>query len=113
MKPVFKVGNKGNIIQVSYNNHERAPFYLPEPEMSEIYAGLSLFDCKIYDPSNQYSIPMRPGEMVIFDNWRLLHGRKAFKGNSHIVGSYINRENFESKLRLLSKTPIDMIGRAN
>lgn len=42
-------------------------------------------------------------------HWRLSHGRFAFQGQRHMVGCYLNREDFESRLRLLSSQPMNMV----
>ena len=42
---------------------------------------------------------LKPGEMLVFDNWRLLHGRGAFQGKRKMAGAYINREDFLSAIR--------------
>jgi trimethyllysine dioxygenase len=89
------------LVQVSYNHHDRAPFLLPEPLMSEVYAALFEFDALANDPALQLDVEMRPGDMVIFDNWRLLHGRRAFVGERLIAGGYINREDVEATTRLV------------
>lgn len=89
------------LVQVSYNHHDRAPFVLPEPLMSEVYRALFEFDALANDPDLQLDLEMRPGDMVIFDNWRLLHGRRAFSGERLIAGGYVNREDFESTTRLV------------
>ena len=108
-RPVFRHDANGRLLQVSFNNHDRAPFALPEPAMSRLYEALGAFDRLIQDDSNQFAFGQRPGDMVIFDNWRLLHGRKAFEGQRHMVGSYLNREDFESRIRTLSEQPLDMV----
>jgi trimethyllysine dioxygenase len=41
-----------------------------------------------------------PGEAMLFDNWRVLHGRTAYTGHRHLCGGYVNREDYESRLRL-------------
>lgn len=91
----------GRLVQVSYNHHDRAPFLLPEPTMTELFDALAQFDALANDADMQFEIGLRPGDMVIFDNWRLLHGRRSFVGARHIAGGYINREDVESTLRLL------------
>ena len=35
-------------------------------------------------------------ELLIFNNWRILHGRGSFKGKRKMSGCYINMEDFES-----------------
>lgn len=108
-RPVFRHDASGKLVQVSFNNHDRAPFVLPEPQMSRLYDALGVFDHMIQDRSNQFAFGQRPGDMVIFDNWRLLHGRLAFQGQRHMVGAYLNREDFESRMRVLSAQPLDMV----
>jgi trimethyllysine dioxygenase len=41
---------------------------------------------------------------LVFDNWRCLHGRLEYTGTRVFEGCYHNREDFESKLRVLSET---------
>ena len=98
-RPVLRFEG-ADLVQVSYNHHDRAPFLLPEPQMSAMYAALFEFDALANDPTLQFELAMRPGDMLIFDNWRLLHGRRAFVGERLIAGGYINREDFESTTRL-------------
>ncbi len=43
---------------------------------------------------------LEPGNILTFDNWRLLHGRSAFTGYRQLCGGYHNREDFESLIRL-------------
>ena len=90
------------LVQVSYNHHDRAPFVVPEPTMTELYDALHEFDHLANDPELQFELAMRPGDMVIFDNWRVLHGRRAFSGERVIAGGYVNREDVESTTRLLN-----------
>ena len=45
-----------------------------------------------------------PGEAILFDNWRVLHGRLAYTGHRHLCGCYVNREDFLSRRRTLAAT---------
>lgn len=36
---------------------------------------------KIRDPALQYSLSLQPGDLVAFNNRRVLHGRSAFNSN--------------------------------
>ena len=69
--------------------------------MSAFYQALRVFNRLIEDPDNQLKLRLEPGELVLFDNWRVLHGREAFEGKRQLIGCYFNREDFESRLRLL------------
>jgi trimethyllysine dioxygenase len=47
---------------------------------------------------------LAPGEALLFDNWRVLHGRAAYTGHRRLCGGYVNREDVESRLRLSAST---------
>ena len=44
--------------------------------------------------------------MLVFDNWRLLHGRGVFEGKRGMVVAYINREGFVGASRKRDLTEI-------
>jgi trimethyllysine dioxygenase len=47
---------------------------------------------------------LSPGTALLFDNWRTLHGRRAYQGFRWLCGAYLNKEDFDSKLRVLRKS---------
>jgi trimethyllysine dioxygenase len=99
-RPVFREEH-GRLVQVTYNNYDRAPFRLPDAEMRAFYRALKAFEALANDARLQWRYPLRPGEVLLFDNWRVLHGRAAYQGARRLCGAYLNREDFESRLRLL------------
>jgi len=92
-------------VQVTFNNYDRAPFRLPDAEMRAFYRALQVFERLANSARLQWVHPLRPGEVLLFDNWRVLHGRKAYEGARRLCGAYLNREDFESRLRLLRERP--------
>jgi trimethyllysine dioxygenase len=40
---------------------------------------------------------MTPGNVIVYNNWRVMHGRTSFTGNRRMVGCYMNYEDFQSK----------------
>jgi trimethyllysine dioxygenase len=98
-RPVFRHDHNGTLVQVSYNNSDRAPFLLPPDEMSTLYSALRAFDQLANNETLQWSHVLRPGEALLFDNWRALHGRHAYSGKRTMCGAYLNHEDFESRLR--------------
>jgi trimethyllysine dioxygenase len=99
-RPVLR-HEHGRLVQVTFNNYDRAPFRLPDAEMRAFYRALGAFERLANDPRLQWVHPLRPGEVLLFDNWRTLHGRRAYEGARRLCGAYLNREDFESRLRLL------------
>ncbi|CEJ80826.1 hypothetical protein VHEMI00986 [[Torrubiella] hemipterigena] len=60
----------------------------------------------------EYWFQLQPGRLLIFDNWRVLHGRSAFEGTRRICGGYISRDDFVSQWKL-SNYPRDEVIASN
>ena len=104
-RPVFRE-ERGRLAQVTFNNYDRAPFRLPDAEMRAFYRALKAFEALANAERLQWRHPLRPGEVLLFDNWRVLHGRAAYQGARRLCGAYLNREDFESRLRLLRQSEV-------
>ena len=98
-RPLFRVNDHGDVIQVSFNNHDRAPFRLENEQMANFYDAYKIFHNLANDRSRQFEFMLDPGKVLTFDNWRLLHARSSLTGYRQLCGGYHNREDFESKLR--------------
>ncbi len=98
---VIGLDRNGDFAQIAYNNYDRAPFRLSAPRMNLFYAALKLFNRLINDPGYEITMRLTPGTALLFDNWRTLHGRRAFQGFRWLCGAYSNKEDFDSKLRVL------------
>lgn len=65
-----------------------------------------------------YEFRLRPGDTLVFNNRRMLHGRSHFKsksngtGNRVLNGCYVNIDEFLSRYRYLcvshGRTPLDI-----
>lgn len=57
------------------------------------------------DPENEFRFLLEQGQLMMFDNNRVLHGRTAYDPNEglrHLQGCYIDRDGPESLYRVLS-----------
>jgi trimethyllysine dioxygenase len=99
--PIIGLDSRGDFTQIAYNNYDRAPFSLPGSRMRTFYRALKIFDRMINDPANEITMRLQPGTALLFDNWRTLHGRRAYQGYRRLCGAYLNKEDFDSKLRVL------------
>ena len=100
-RPLFRLNDQGKIVQVSFNNHDRAPFRLDNDLMSQFYEAYKIFHNLANDKSRQFEFMLEPGTVLTFDNWRVLHARASLTGYRQLCGGYHNREDFESRLRLI------------
>jgi gamma-butyrobetaine dioxygenase len=74
--------------------------------MIEYYRAFRKFMAATRDPAERISFKLKPGEMVVFDNRRILHGREAFNpatGHRLLRGFYIDRGEIDSRIRTLSR----------
>lgn len=101
-RPVFRHGADGVLEQVSFNNADRAPFTLPFDQMNRFYDALRAFERRANDVRLQWRRVNPPGDAMLFDNWRVLHGRLSYTGHRHLCGCYINREDYLSRRRVLA-----------
>ena len=99
-RPVFRHDHTGELVQVSFNNADRAPFLLPADEMDRFYEALRASRRSPTTTDCSGAAPTHPGDAMLFDNWRVLHGRTSYTGHRHLCGAYVNREDYESRLRL-------------
>ena len=71
-RPVFRHDNTAALVQVSFNNADRAPFLLPVAEMERFYEALRAFEGLANDHRLQWRRVNPPGDAMLFDNWRVL-----------------------------------------
>ncbi|KAK0326327.1 hypothetical protein LTR82_002167 [Friedmanniomyces endolithicus] len=77
------------LIQVRWNNADRAGVATRWKQLGRWYDAAAKFDAILNDQRNQYWFQLKPGRMLLFDNWRVLHGRAAFTGKAKDVWGYI------------------------
>ncbi len=94
--PVFRM-KEGRVCQVCFNNYDRDIMRLPDDEMRRLYQGIRVVDRQFNDRANQWRYTLAAGEALVFDNWRVLHGRTAYSGKRKMAGTYVNREDLESR----------------
>ena len=82
---------------------------LPDMDAETLYAFYPAYQRlmkRIRQPRYAIHHALRPGEMVIFDNTRVMHGRTAFdasSGERQLRGYYIERNEVDSRIRVLSR----------
>ncbi|MBD1164213.1 trimethyllysine dioxygenase [Pelagibacterales bacterium SAG-MED13] len=99
-RPIFKLNLNKEIVQISFNNYDRGTFRLKNDLMIKFYEAIKKFDMMANSEKFQWRYILKPGELLIFNNWRILHGRKAFKGSRKMSGCYINKEDFDSVCKI-------------
>ncbi|MEY3031507.1 MAG: hypothetical protein RL058_1870 [Actinomycetota bacterium] len=80
--------------------------HMDEADIPRAYEAMRVFSTVARDPSLQLSYPFKPGDLVGFDNRRVLHGRDPFDsgGTRHLRGCYMDHDDVKSRLRVLART---------
>ncbi|KAA0016430.1 DUF971 domain-containing protein [Salinicola corii] len=98
--PLIELDARGEVNRVRYNNRtERVP-PLPPEQLDRYYAARRAFFALITAPELTLTPKLAPGEMLIMDNYRLLHGRTAFRlsqGIRHLRQGYVDRDTTASR----------------
>ncbi|MEO1190410.1 MAG: TauD/TfdA family dioxygenase [Pseudomonadota bacterium] len=100
---VIAQDSRGAVEAIHYNNRSAAPFDLPEAVMADYYRAYRHFGALLWEPDLQRRFRLQPGQLLTFDNRRLLHGRSAIEtdGARHLVGWYAERDGLRSALAKL------------
>jgi gamma-butyrobetaine dioxygenase len=104
--PVINLDNFGNIIEIKYNAHIADIFDLPGEVMYDYYLAYRELMGRLKDTRYKIELKLTAGQMVVFDNRRVLHGRNSFDesvGERRLRGCYVDRSEFKSRLRILRK----------
>jgi gamma-butyrobetaine dioxygenase len=103
-RPLIELGCTGEIAAVAYNNRSIQPLRLPPAECRTYYAAYRRFAELLREPRFQLITRLEDGELALFDNQRVLHGRTGFasaRHPRHLQGCYLTRDSVYSKTALL------------
>ncbi len=105
-EPVITLDRSGRVVEIRFNAHLAGIFDMPSEIMPDYYRAYRAYMAKTRDPEYRLTLKLKGGEMVVFDNRRVLHGRDSFDpstGYRHLHGCYVDRGEFTSRLRLLAR----------
>jgi len=110
-KPVIELALDGSIKCIRYNNRSFRSIDAPvEQRRAWRKAILALAD--ILDaPGSGIELKLGSGDLLIFDNSRILHGRRSFVDSPirvrHLQGAYADRDGLYSKISVLAAQEVD------
>ncbi|KXJ71440.1 hypothetical protein RP20_CCG020559 [Aedes albopictus] len=92
----------GEVEQLRFNVYDRAILKtIPQEQVPQFYADFKDLGAEINDESMAWKFQLTPGTVMIFDNWRVLHGRMAYSGKRVMSGCYVARTDYQSVARTL------------
>lgn len=127
--------SKKHVIEIHHNERTRLPLLgdneytvtstkysekprVLRPSVDEMYEALAHFDRILHDEKMVIEFKLTPGDVVAFNNRRVLHGRREFRALStpppdssdseytrHLEGCYVEFDEYRSALRVRGITP--------
>ena len=105
-RPIILERADGNLDYLVFNAHIADIPDMNAELLYDFYSAYQTLMRRLREPRYTLHHVLVPGEMVIFDNSRVLHGRAAFdpeSGERHLLGYYIERNEVDSRIRVLSR----------
>ena len=93
-----------NVVQIRYNNRTEIIPYDDLKKITEYTVARQSFWNLIKKKSNNITIKQTSGDMIIMDNYRILHGRAKYKdlnNQRYFRQGYIDRDILQSKLKIM------------
>ncbi len=97
----------GDIDGIRFTDRTIPPQDIPEESVERVYRAMVAFWKLINSHALKHCYMMQPGDLHLFDNHRVLHGRTAFDpthSHRHLQQCSISRDEFHNSLRTLAAT---------
>ena len=120
--PMIGLDPRGRIRQIRLNGRSLAPVRLPAAKARTYYAAYRAFAELAAGPDAMVTARLAPGDCVIFDNTRILHGRTAFADGGggdgagtgrHLQGCYADLDGLASAVAVLARNQAGQAGPAD
>ena len=108
-RPLIQLSCDGAVTGVHYNNRSIAPLRLSLDDTQAFYDAYRKFALLLRDLKFQLKFRLRSGDLVLFDNQRILHGRTPFSSARHprhLRGCYLTRDSVYSESALLRRQAV-------
>ncbi|QFT83941.1 Gamma-butyrobetaine dioxygenase [Halomonas sp. THAF12] len=104
MAPIIKLDRDGEVCGFRFHERSIAPLDMAPEVMDSVYHALIKLATLVYSEEFMVNRHLAPGQAIVFDNQRVLHGRTGFEGltqRRHLRICTTDRDQFHSRLRLL------------
>lgn len=102
--PMISLDEFGDVTGIRFNDRVASPLSLPPDRVETYYRGYRRLIELTSDPDYVIARRLQPGDIAIFDNHRILHGRSAFalQSERHLQWGSVRRGDLYSSLRILA-----------
>ncbi len=107
VKPMIEANGSGQMTGVHYSPRLDNIPLMSEADTRTYHAARMRLSELFEDPRFELKFRLQPGQLMMFDNNRVLHGRTAYnpaEGHRQLQGCYIDRDGPRSLYRVLHRT---------
>jgi len=103
-RTMIELDARGEFRAIYYNDRSIAPLPFKGPRLKKYYLAYRQLAEMVREPDRLVVCRLEPGDLVLFDNTRILHGRTAFSsGAQHLQGCYLDADGLYSSLAILAR----------
>ncbi|CAL1544289.1 unnamed protein product [Lymnaea stagnalis] len=101
-RPLIALNHKDEIVSVYWHPMLVGPLQVSEEFIEPFYKAYKKLYTMVHCSHSLFKHKLQPGDMITFNNRRVLHGRAAFTDNGKrlLQGCYINISEFQSKVQI-------------
>ena len=104
--PLISVDFERRLTAVHFNNRSFAGIDVPVDMVEPWYEAYRNFAQILKQRERELTFRLAPGDLLVMQNERALHGRTAFDANlgrRHLQGCYVDKDGLESRMRVLRR----------
>jgi alpha-ketoglutarate-dependent taurine dioxygenase len=104
-RTMLEVDALGEFRAIAYDDRSIAPLPLKSPQLKKYYPAYKQLAELLSEPARSVVYQLQPGDLVLFDNTRILHGGNGEEaGVRNLQGCYLDADGLYSSLAVLSRT---------
>ena len=108
VRPLIELSAEARIRSIAWSNRTEFVQVARADLLDRYYAARRRFAELLYDESMTLTFKLTPGDIAVFDNYRVLHGRRAFDaaeggGWRHLRQAYLDRDMVASRREVLRR----------
>jgi gamma-butyrobetaine dioxygenase len=104
--PAIELDGAGDLRIIRYAPNVVAPLQVAFDRLLQVRRAYQALGRAVDDPAHVVRYRLQPGDIIVNDNHRVLHGRDAFdptSGRRVLEGCYVDRSELDSKRRVLAR----------
>ncbi|XP_046564046.1 gamma-butyrobetaine dioxygenase-like [Haliotis rubra] len=106
-RPHIALNHDGKIVGVTWHPGMIGPLMTKEEDVEDYYRAYKCMATMVNTFPYQYNCRLEEGDLITFNNRRILHGRHHYdakSGHRHLQGCYVKIDEFKSQVQVYTNT---------